>query len=114
MPFIDTKVNFSLSAEKESAVKARLGEAIATFPGKSEYWLMMSFEDNARMWFRGYNNFPMAMVSVQLFGSTDHATCEAMTREVCRIFKEELAISPERVYVKYEFVEEWGWNNENF
>lgn len=114
MPFINTKLNRPLSEEKETALKARLGEAISIFPGKSEYWLMMSFSDNERLWFRGYNNFPIAYVEVQLFGSADKESCTKMTKEVCKIFQEELDIKPEHVYVKYEFVEEWGWDSENF
>jgi hypothetical protein len=62
MPFIDTKLNIRLSEEKETALKTKLGEAISTFPGKSEYWLMLNFTDNCRMWFRGYDRFPVAMV----------------------------------------------------
>ncbi len=114
MPFIDTKFNFSLTQEKEENLKKRLGDAITVFPGKTEYWLMLNFSDNQRMWFRGYNNFPVAMVQVQLFGSANHECCDQMTKTICQIFKEELNISPEHTYVKYEFVEEWGWNNENF
>lgn len=113
MPFINTKLNQPLTSEKEAILKARLGEAITIFPGKSEYWLMMSFSDNERMWFRGYNNFPVAFVEVQLYGSADHATCSRMTAEICKIFREELGINPEHTYVKYEFVDEWGWNGEN-
>ena len=114
MPFIDTKLNIRLSEEKEKVLKARLGEAITCFPGKSEYWLMLNFSDNSRMWFRGYNNFPIAMVQVQLFGTAEADICDLMTKTICTIFKEELGISPEHVYVKYEFVDVWGWNNENF
>ena len=114
MPFIDTKLNIRLSEEKETLVKTRLGEAISLFPGKSEYWLMMNFTDNCRMWFRGYNTFPVAMVEIKLFGSAEAALCEEMTATVTRIFGEELGIAPDRVYVKYEFVETWGWNGENF
>lgn len=113
MPFIDTKLNVRLTEEKEAALKARLGEAITIFPGKSEYWLMMNFSDESRMWFRGYNNFPVAYVQIQLFGSSNEETCAQMTKTVCKIFQEELGISPEHIYVKYEFVDVWGWNGEN-
>ncbi|MBQ8311465.1 MAG: hypothetical protein IJX80_10685 [Clostridia bacterium] len=113
MPFINTKLNRPLSAEKEEILKARLGEAITLFPGKSEYWLMLNFSENERMWFRGYNNFPIAYVEVQLFGHADSATCSKMTGKICKIFHEELNIHPEHTYVKYEFVDEWGWNGEN-
>ena len=114
MPFIDTKLNISLSQEKEAVLKQRLGEAITTFPGKSEYWLMMSFTDNCRMWFRGYQNFPIAMVEVKLFGAAEEALCSKMTGIICDLFHEVLDISPDHVYVKYEFSDRWGWNGENF
>ncbi len=113
MPFIDTKLNISLSKEKEAVLKQKLGEAIAIFPGKSEYWLMLNFTDNSRMWFRGYDNFPTAYVQIQLFGSASEEACAQMTKTVCKIFKDELSIAPDHVYVKYEFVDVWGWNGEN-
>ncbi len=113
MPFIDTKLNVELTKEKEEVLKARLGEAITCFPGKSEYWLMLNFTDKSRMWFRGYSSFPVAMVEVQLFGTATDEACANMTKTICTIFKEELGISPEHTYVKYEFVDVWGWNNEN-
>lgn len=114
MPYIDTKLNIRLSQEKEAILKKKLGEAIAEFPGKSEYWLMLNFTDNCRMWFRGYDRFPVAMVEVKLFGGTDAENCNRMTGIICKLFEEELGISPDHVYVKYEFVEHWGWNGENF
>ena len=113
MPFIDTKLNFQLSEEKEAVLKAKLGEAISLFPGKSEYWLMLNFTENCRMWFRGYNSFPMAMVEIKLFGSAEAEIADRMTKNVCELFERELGIAPDRVYVKYEFCDTWGWNGEN-
>ena len=114
MPYIHTQLNVRLSEEKESILKARLGEAIAEFPGKSEYWLMLRFTDSCRMWFRGYQNFPVAMVEVQLFGSPDRDACDRMTKQICTIFHDVLDIAPDHVYVNYSFTDTWGWNNENF
>ena len=114
MPFIDTKLNIRLSKEKEEILRAKLGEAISVFAGKSEYWLMLNFTDNCRMWFRGYQSFPIAMVEIKLFGGADEETCSRMTATVCKLFEEELEISPDHVYVKYEFTDRWGWNGENF
>ena len=114
MPYIDTKLNIRLPEEKEAVLKAKLGEAIATFPGKSEYWLMLNFTDNCRMWFRGYDRFPVAMVEVKSFGVADDEACARLTKIICKLFQEELAIAPDHVYVKYEFTDHWGWNGENF
>lgn len=114
MPFIDTKLNIRLSEEKETILKTRLGEAISVFPGKSEYWLMLNFTDNEHLWFRGYQNFPIAMVEVKLFGAAEESLCSKMTGIICDLFHEVLDISPDHVYVKYEFSDRWGWNGENF
>ena len=114
MPFIDTKLNIRLSQEKEASLKAKLGEAITAFPGKSEYWLMLNFTDNCRMWFRGYQQFPIAMVEVKLFGTPNGDACEKMTQRISEIYQEELGITPDHVYVKYEFTDHWGWSGENF
>lgn len=114
MPFIETKLNFRLSEEREAALKARFGEAISVFPGKSEYWLMLNFQDDCRMWFRGYDQYPVAMVQVHLFGIPDRTQCAEMTRTVSKILEEELKIAPDHIYVEYVFTEHWGWNGENF
>ena len=114
MPFIDTKLNIRLSREKETILKEKLGEAISLFPGKSEYWLMLNFTDNCHLWFRGYDRFPTAMVEVKLFGGADEETCARMTETICTLFKDELGIAPDHIYVKYEFSDRWGWNGENF
>ena len=114
MPFINTKINVPLSREREETVKARLGEAIALIPGKSEQWLMLNFTDNCRLWFRGDASAPTAMVEVELFGSADDADCSRLTARICEIFSAELGISPDRVYVNYTFGTSWGWNGGNF
>ena len=114
MPLIDTKTNIRITPEKEAVLKDRLGKAIEVFPGKTEYWLMLNFTDQCRMWFRGYRNFPIAMVEVKLFGSANDETCNAMTAAICKIFHEELGIQPDHTYVNYSFHDQWGWNGENF
>lgn len=114
MPFIDTKLNVRLTEDQEVVLKKKLAEAIEIFPGKTEYWLMLNFTDSSRLWFRGYNNFPMAMVEIKLLGSAEADLSNRMTKVICDLFHKELGISPEHVYVKYEFCDTWGWNGENF
>ena len=114
MPFIDTKLNIRLTEDQEVVLKKKLAEAIEIFPGKTEYWLMLNFTDSSRLWFRGYNNFPMAMVEIKLLGTAEAELSARMTKTVCDLFHKELGISPDHVYVKYEFCDTWGWNGENF
>ncbi|MCH5316441.1 MAG: hypothetical protein J1E05_00570 [Eubacterium sp.] len=112
MPFINTNTNVEISKEKELALKSRLGKAIELL-GKSEGWLMISFEDKCSMYFRG-ESVPMAFVDISVFGKSTDAQCEKMTVEVCKIFGEELAIPADKIYVKYNGSSQWGWNNMNF
>ena len=112
MPFINTNTNVKISYEKRLALKNKLGSAIEIL-GKSESWLMLSFEDDCKMYFKG-ESVPMAFVDVSVFGKSTDEQCEKMTKEVCRIFNDELSISPENLYVKYSGSSQWGWNNMNF
>lgn len=55
MPFINSKISTSLTEAQESEIKTRLGQAIQTIPGKSENWLMVGFEPDYKLYFRGSN-----------------------------------------------------------
>ncbi len=113
MPFINTNTNVKITNEKREILKSKLGSAIELL-GKSESWLMLSFEDECEMYFKGENDSPMAFVDVSVFGKSTDEGCENMTRELCRIFNEVLGISPDKLYVKYSGTNQWGWNNMNF
>lgn len=113
MPFINTKTNVKISPHQEQELKSRLGNAIQLL-GKSESWLMLSFEDECSMYFKGDGSSPMAFVDIAVFGQSTDAGCEKMTVEVCSIFNDILGIAPDKLYVKYSGTNQWGWNNMNF
>ncbi len=112
MPFINTKTNVSVPKEKEIAVKTRLGQAISLLPGKSEQWLMVGFEPETPLYFRGNGDQKIAFVDVSIYGSASKAACDKLTAAITAILREELDI--EQVYIKYGEVEIWGFNGSNF
>lgn len=114
MPCFQTKTTLPISPEQETRLKARFGRAVALLPGKSEHWLMLTFEGGSRIWFQGQNEQPAAWVQVSLFGGAAAAEYARLTREICDILKEELGIDPARIYIKYDEVANWGWNGSNF
>lgn len=114
MPFIDTKTTANVTDEKREALKTLLGKAIELIPGKSEKWLMLSFEDGVKMYFAGDDSADTAYIEVKIFGSAEDEYYEALTKEITKIFNEVLSIAPDRIYVKYEECYHWGWNGKNF
>ena len=114
MPCISTKVNIELAPEKEAVLKEEFGKAISLFPGKSEEWLMLSFEDHCHLYFRGKNDVPIAMVDVNLFGKIDPKACNAFTERITSILEIHLALDPSNIYISYRATDYWGWNGSNF
>lgn len=114
MPCIQTKVNTKLPKEKERILKSKLGKAISLIPGKSENWLMLTFEDDCRMYFKGDDSQPMAFVEVKIYGKSNEGVYRKLTAAITEIYQQELGIDPSRIYVKYEETDYWGWNGNNF
>ena len=113
MPFINVKTNASINEEIEVKIKSQLGEAIKLV-GKSESWLMINFEDEQKMYFKGDNTSKMAFVQVDLYGSANRSSYNNMTEAVTEILNKELGIMPDKIYVKYNEIENWGYNGSNF
>ena len=114
MPFISTKTNKSIDKITAKALKEAYASAIELLPGKTEKWLMLSFEGDTQMAFHGDMESPMAFLTVSLVGSASDEAYDALTKRLCEIMGDLLGIAPDMVYVKYEEVDHWGWTNANF
>lgn len=114
MPFIGSKVSMKISKEKEETIKKRLGEAIELIPGKSEEFLMVGFEDEYSLYFRGEKLEKGAFIEIKIFGAASKESYAKLTTAICNIYEEELEIPQDKIYVKYEEVKDWGWNGRNF
>ena len=114
MPFIGSKVSVKISKEKEESIKKKLGEAIQLIPGKSETFLMIGFEDEYSLYFGGEKLEKGAFVEVKIFGKASKDSYDKLTAEICNIYEKELDIPQNKIYVKYEEVQNWGWNGKNF
>lgn len=113
MPFINLKTNVPVNPEKETALKSAFGQLIETIPGKSEAWLMVGIEPESILYFKG-DSSPCAMVDVSVFGNENPAAFNVLTRKICDMLNEQLAIDKTRIYVKYGTTNNWGWNGSNF
>jgi phenylpyruvate tautomerase PptA (4-oxalocrotonate tautomerase family) len=114
MPYIKTTTSVSISDTAKQNLQKKLGEAIALIPGKTEAWLMLAFEDNIRMAFKGDSSEDYAFADVSIFGSASDDAYDRLTAAICEILSEELNIKTNNIYVKYEESHHWGWNGSNF
>lgn len=113
MPFINTKYSSAITPEQEEKIKSALGKAVSVL-GKSESWLMVGFEPNCSLYFKGEKSEKIAFVDVSLFGSASPSACGRMTGEICGILGDVLGVPADKIYVKYTPVDNWGWNGGNF
>lgn len=107
MPFVDVKVSSVISEDAEVLLKKRFGDLISIIPGKSEGSLMMNFEDQCRLWFRGSREKPSAFVNVMVYGQADRDACGEFAKEAAALLCETLDIPETNIYVKFEEVEAW-------
>lgn len=114
MPCIQTKTTVKLTPAQEELLKAKFGKAIELLPGKTENWLMVTFEDSCHMYFKGKSKPDMAFVEVKLFGKASRQDYAKLTQELTGILHQELDLQPTQIYIKYEEVSTWGWNGNNF
>ena len=113
MPFINTRTSAEISKEQEIQRKEKMGKAISLI-GKSESWLMLNFEDNCRLYFKGDSSKDMAILEVALFGKATDSQYDALTEELTNNISSVLNFDPSCIYVKYEEVDHWGYNGFNF
>jgi hypothetical protein len=113
MPYLATQTTCPITPRQEQVLKTRMGEAISLLPGKSEEYLMLSYEGGAHLWFAG-DNAPAAMIRVDVYGALEHRACETLTARLCEILSDVLGIPGSRTYVRYSEIREWGWNGAQF
>ncbi len=113
MPFIQTRVNRPIGQEQEKELARRFGQAVSAL-GKSENWLMLQFEDNCRLYFKGDSRKALAFVNVKLYGAAGKEAYQSMTAQVTEILQEVLSVPADGVYVEYEETDHWGWQGSNF
>ena len=113
MPFIDSKLTVTLTADKKEAIKQKLGRAVSILH-KGETYLMVGFQEGYELYLGGKKLEKGAYVEVSLFGSASSSDYDKMTGEICRILSEEAGIPASGVYVTYHGLKDWGWNGSNF
>lgn len=113
MPFINVKTSAKLSEQTKLEIENRLTESITLLPGKTSNYFMCAVEDNISMMFHG-DKHPTAFVEVKIFGKSTREAYTNLTAKICDILEDCARVAPEFCYVKFEEVENWGFNKRMF
>lgn len=114
MPYIRIRSNRPLDEKTIAELQKELGKTIELFPGKTERWLMTDCEGGCALSLAGKSDLPLAMIEVELLGSSTPEAYAAVTRNLTDLMERIAGIPGNGVYVKYENLEYWGWNGSNF
>lgn len=116
MPVVHTHCSEPIPASAREALKSAYGRAIEVVPGKSEAWLMCVFDESAPIYFAGDDSAPSACVEVSAFArsAVPSDAWERFTEEVTPVIARELGVDPSRLYIRYGWTPDFGWNGSNF
>ena len=109
MPYINTTTTKAITDSDVKALTRAFGEAIKKIPGKTEEWLMLNFEGDAKMAFRGDTEGDFCYIEVSILGSSTRESYNALTAALTEEISARLGIAPSCIYVKIEEAEHWGW-----
>ena len=108
MPFVRVKTNRTFEPSAELELKTRIGEAISLIPGKSEDFLLLTFEDDMHIWWHGSNEHPVVYIEASAFATEDRKGYPEFTEAVTQAFSEVLQMPAENVYIQFSDIPGWS------
>ena len=114
MPLLKLETTVVLSEDKRKALLVSLSKAVAETIGKPEQYVMVT-AGQAAMVMSGKPG-DSAFADIRSIGGLSDNVNRKLSRQVCKLLKDSLGISPDRVYLNFTDVDagNWGWNGSTF
>ncbi|MGD8913978.1 MAG: phenylpyruvate tautomerase MIF-related protein [Candidatus Thiodiazotropha sp.] len=114
MPLLKITTNRPIDQNRVAELLKHTSESVAAILGKPERYVMISIEHNPQMLFAGSDD-ALAYLELKSIGLPDDQT-KQISNALCQLMEQQLAISPERVYIEFSAAErhQWGWNSSTF
>jgi len=114
MPLLKLETTVALSEAKQNTLLAALSKLIAEGIGKPEQYVMVAVRQSAIL--MSSKPGEAAFVDIRSIGGLSGDVNRRLTQGICELLKEQLGISPDRVYVDFTEVKaaNWGWNGATF
>jgi phenylpyruvate tautomerase len=114
MPLLKIETTVVLSEDQQKALLATLSQTVSESIGKPEQYVMVT-ANHAAMLMSG-DAGDAAFVDIRSIGGLTGEVNRKLSQKVCKLLKDSLGISPDRVYLNFTEVEagDWGWNGSTF
>jgi phenylpyruvate tautomerase len=114
MPLLTLETAVVIPEDKQTALLAALSKAVAGTSGKPEQYVMV-IASRAAMVMSGKAG-DAAFVDIRSIGGLSNDVNRKLSQQVCKLLKDSLGISPDRVYLNFTDMEagNWGWNGAPF
>lgn len=114
MPLLKLETTAVIPQGKQKALLASLSKAVAETIGKPEQYVMVTASP-ATMLMSGKPG-DGAFVDIRSIGGLGEGVNRKLSQQVCRLLRDSLGISPDRVYLNFTDMDagNWGWNGSTF
>ena len=109
MPYICANVAKKMNLQEKESLKSAIGKIITAL-NKSEAHLMIDIEDGKTLFFKGLLQDNCAYIDVRVYGKCQQSAKEAFTKAVFEVFKEQLSIDRENLFLSILEYDSWGMN----
>ncbi len=114
MPLLKLETTVSLPEDKAKPLLGALSKAVSGATGKPEQYVMITVNHLAMLMSGKAGD--AAFVDVRGIGGLNGETNRKLSDQICKLLKDSLGISSDRVYLNFTDVEagNWGWNGSTF
>ncbi len=114
MPLLRLETSAALPEDKRKALLASLSKTVAETIGKPEQYVMVA-AGQAAILMSGKPG-DGAFVDLRSIGGLGEDVNRKLSQQVCKLLKDSLGISPDRVYLNFTDVDagNWGCNGSTF
>jgi phenylpyruvate tautomerase PptA (4-oxalocrotonate tautomerase family) len=114
MPLLKLESTAVIPEGKQKALLASLSKTVAETIGKPEQYVMVTASQAAMVMCGKAGD--AAFADIRSIGGLGEDVNRKLSQQVCKLLKDSLGISPDRVYVNFTDVDarNWGWNGTTF
>lgn len=112
MPLVTSIMPVKLNDKIAEDLKKGIAEILKRVADKDESWLMIRFEEEETLYFRGVKIKDGAIVDIKVYGTLSSQIKKQLVSEICKLYKDITPFDPKNIYVIIqEFADSsWGWN----